>query len=103
MDWRAHLVGCRGSEPPLALLVSFVGVKGWRTAVAPRTASTAVAIAIVSLLLRFMADPFLTRISIFVPGSGTAYQTRILDPPKRSFFSGTRRFPREGGQGCSES
>src|SRR5437773_7377361 len=43
------------------------------TSVAPRTASTAVAIAIVSLLLRFMADPFLIRISILAPGLGTGY------------------------------
>src|ERR1700675_1631633 len=31
------------------------------TAAAPRTASTAVAVAIVSLLLRFMADPYLNQ------------------------------------------
>src|SRR5215831_8053478 len=42
---------------------------------APRTASTAVAIAIVSLRLRFMADRFLTRISILALGLGTAYHT----------------------------
>src|SRR6266852_2748406 len=55
---------------------------------APRTASTAAVIAIVSLLLRFMADPFLTRISILAPESGTAYHTPILDPPKRRSFCG---------------
>src|SRR5216684_959136 len=40
-----------------------------------------------------MADLFFTRISILVPGSGTAYHTRILDPPKRSFFSATLLLP----------
>src|SRR5271166_1778145 len=35
------------------------------SAATPRTASTAVAIAIVSWVLRFMADPFVTRISIW--------------------------------------
>src|SRR5277367_576334 len=40
---------------------------------AQRTASAAAAIAIVSWLLRFMADPFLTEISMFAPESGTAY------------------------------
>src|SRR5258705_1763087 len=60
---------------------------------APRTASTAVAVAIVSLLLRIMADPFFNQDFHLVPGSGTAYHTRILDPPKRSFFSGTLLLP----------
>src|SRR5713226_9080335 len=46
---------------------------------APRTASTAAVIAIVSLLLRFMADPFLTRISILAPESGS-----ISHPNSRS-------------------
>src|SRR5258708_6798580 len=44
-------------------------------AVAPRTASTVVAVAIVSLLLRSMADPFLTRISILATALGTEYHT----------------------------
>jgi hypothetical protein len=52
-----------------------------------------VAVAIVSLLLHFMADPFFTRISILVPGSGAAYHTRILESPKRSFFSRTPLLP----------
>src|SRR5882757_11015602 len=34
------------------------------------------------MLLRVIVDSFLTRISILVPGSGTAYHTRILDPPE---------------------
>ena len=58
-------------------------------AVATRTASTAVAIAIVSLPLRSMAHLLLTRFSILAPGLGTAYHTPILDLPKRSFLSGS--------------
>jgi hypothetical protein len=44
-----------------------------------------------------MADPFLNRISILVPGSGKAYHTPILDPPKRSFLSGTLLLPLRAG------
>src|ERR1700744_4212562 len=41
------------------------------TAMAPRMASAGMAIAIVSLLLRVMAEPFLT-------GNGTAYHTQLV-------------------------
>src|SRR5258706_13989126 len=53
---------------------------------APRTASTAVAIATVSLLLRFIADPFLARISILAPGLGTAYHAPNSWSSEAQFF-----------------
>ena len=43
-----------------------------QTAVPPRTARTAVAITIVSLLLRFMADPFLSVVDELLFGHGLA-------------------------------
>jgi hypothetical protein len=49
-------------------------------AAVPRTASTAVAIAIVSLLVRFVAVPLLTVISIFDFWiRATAYHGVVLD------------------------
>src|SRR5437899_253909 len=63
-------------------------------AVAPSTASTVVAIVIVSLLLRSMADPFVNQDFHFGCWNGHSIShPPILDPPKRSFFSGTLLLP----------
>src|SRR5258708_16572536 len=67
-----------------------------QTAVPPRTASTAVAIAIVSLLLRFMADPFSSVVDeLYLPGDLNVTVCAVRTRPSGSTTSiGTLCSPR---------